>query len=336
MARFLKITNTGDDVRDVQRRLGVKVDGVFGSSTARAVLQFQADRGLSPDGVVGPKTWEALNALVEVEPQIATPAPEADERDVIPDWGTAGPLREHDPGSIDADGWYTRARRVDAHPGRIGGTIEPKTLVIHTTDMPEDTFDALVKSWATRGGGMYTAAAHFIIGRTPAQGVVQMVGTGRNGNHAGGSRIVDGKSEPFHGWYRLKDGKLVHPNLWAVGVELHNAGRLGKRTVAGFVHPDSKRIIPDDEVFLDSHGVGWHKVTDYQLEELGLLIAAARAKLGKIPGGVTIVPNGSWTDNGVQWAQPSSTVQIVGHVTLDPTNKTDPGPQVLAWLNQLG
>lgn len=37
------------------------IDGDFGSETEKAVKQFQKDNGLKADGIVGEKTWEALN-----------------------------------------------------------------------------------------------------------------------------------------------------------------------------------------------------------------------------------------------------------------------------------
>jgi hypothetical protein len=55
-----RVTSRGADVRTLQRRLGVAVDGVFGPGTARAVKRFQRRRGLAADGVVGPATWRAL------------------------------------------------------------------------------------------------------------------------------------------------------------------------------------------------------------------------------------------------------------------------------------
>lgn len=50
------------NVKLLQQRLGIKDDGQFGSGTEAAVKAFQAKNGLSPDGIVGPKTWTALFA----------------------------------------------------------------------------------------------------------------------------------------------------------------------------------------------------------------------------------------------------------------------------------
>lgn len=51
----------GEEVRIVQRKLGLlPVDGAFGPGTEAGVKHFQAQNGLSSDGVVGPATWAAL------------------------------------------------------------------------------------------------------------------------------------------------------------------------------------------------------------------------------------------------------------------------------------
>lgn len=51
-------------VRELQRRLGMPANlrtGYFGEKTMAAVEAFQRSRSLKVDGVVGPKTWQALN-----------------------------------------------------------------------------------------------------------------------------------------------------------------------------------------------------------------------------------------------------------------------------------
>ena len=53
----------GDPVRTVQARCGVEADGAFGALTEAAVRRFQRDQKLVPDGIVGPRTWAALDAM---------------------------------------------------------------------------------------------------------------------------------------------------------------------------------------------------------------------------------------------------------------------------------
>lgn len=62
---FVKLGSHGEDVVLVQRaliKLGYAVahDGIFGSNTKKAVLQFQAANDLTPDGIVGKNTYAAL------------------------------------------------------------------------------------------------------------------------------------------------------------------------------------------------------------------------------------------------------------------------------------
>jgi hypothetical protein len=50
----------GEDVKILQRRLGIHDDGIFGPGTEAAVRSYQAAKGLFVDGVVGRNTWGAL------------------------------------------------------------------------------------------------------------------------------------------------------------------------------------------------------------------------------------------------------------------------------------
>lgn len=66
LAVTIREGSTGPAVRALQvqlnkkRRLGLTVDGVFGSGTASAVRSFQTHAGIGSDGVVGPTTWKNL------------------------------------------------------------------------------------------------------------------------------------------------------------------------------------------------------------------------------------------------------------------------------------
>ncbi|WP_413166772.1 peptidoglycan-binding domain-containing protein [Capilliphycus salinus ALCB114379] len=62
---ILKAGNSGESVVELQTRLNntganLRVDGVFGAKTAKAVRDFQARIGLEVDGIVGALTWEAI------------------------------------------------------------------------------------------------------------------------------------------------------------------------------------------------------------------------------------------------------------------------------------
>jgi hypothetical protein len=56
-----KIGYCGNEVKQIQLALGLKVDGIFGKKTEKAVKEFQKEQGLYPDGIVGKKTLDALN-----------------------------------------------------------------------------------------------------------------------------------------------------------------------------------------------------------------------------------------------------------------------------------
>ena len=58
----------GPAVEDLQDRLNelgesLRIDGVFGSRTRTAVIRLQHANGINPDGIVGPATWDVLDAV---------------------------------------------------------------------------------------------------------------------------------------------------------------------------------------------------------------------------------------------------------------------------------
>ncbi len=63
----IKIGSKGPDVKILQQKLNLAVDGIFGPITDEAVKAFQKSKGLSVDGVVGNKTWAALGIAAQAE-----------------------------------------------------------------------------------------------------------------------------------------------------------------------------------------------------------------------------------------------------------------------------
>ena len=56
VTQTLRVGSHGDGVKQMQRKLGIAADGVFGAGTANAVKAWQSANGLSPDGIMGPKS----------------------------------------------------------------------------------------------------------------------------------------------------------------------------------------------------------------------------------------------------------------------------------------
>lgn len=57
---LLKVGSTGDQVKQLQQKLGLAADGGFGPGTEAAVKAWQAANGLTADGLVGDATWAKL------------------------------------------------------------------------------------------------------------------------------------------------------------------------------------------------------------------------------------------------------------------------------------
>jgi g-D-glutamyl-meso-diaminopimelate peptidase len=68
--RVLRLGSRGSDVMEIQSLLSQigynpgPIDGIFGPLTQQAVINFQLDNNLTPDGIIGPNTYRILNKLL--------------------------------------------------------------------------------------------------------------------------------------------------------------------------------------------------------------------------------------------------------------------------------
>jgi len=80
----LNVGSQGDQVKALQQYLAglnftnadgtpLKVDGIYGSNTKNAVMQFQSQNGLVADGVFGPKSLATTKTLTSTAQQATTP-----------------------------------------------------------------------------------------------------------------------------------------------------------------------------------------------------------------------------------------------------------------------
>lgn len=56
----IRFNHIGSIVKTLQEKLGIEQSGIFDKETLDAVIVYQTQNGLKPDGVVGNKTWSSL------------------------------------------------------------------------------------------------------------------------------------------------------------------------------------------------------------------------------------------------------------------------------------
>jgi N-acetyl-anhydromuramyl-L-alanine amidase AmpD len=132
--------DTGDDVYSWQEVLEgdeypVLVDGVFGGQTHNFTIAWQAERGLDPDGIVGPKTI----AMIDAPPISVVIEPLEDHRSLP---------------YIEAANWT-----------RWVGPQEKRLIVIHVMEAPEasTTAESCSRWFAGQKGPPPRASAHYCI-----------------------------------------------------------------------------------------------------------------------------------------------------------------------------
>ena len=134
----LQYLSTGAAVTELQMKLNMlmpavlpplMVDGKYGHKTVARVKQFQATRGLVKDGIVGAKTWAAIDGQTPPggpQPSAGPPVPPS-----LPGWDYAFPLAHNGDQMFCTHGTETRGIKV-VPPSRPANVRDHKAL----TNMP--------------------------------------------------------------------------------------------------------------------------------------------------------------------------------------------------------
>jgi len=277
---------------------------------------------------VAEEEGEAMTDAELLEATVATEIDRLARMARIGDRGTAGPDSADHP-AIEplpstvafVDGWWIGARRVHAHPGRVGPPIRAIATGLHTCDMLWDEWDALHEAWTGKPGD--GACANVLIGPDELHGVSQFVPMTHNSNHMGG---------PGHGVFVI-GGREVHPNTITNSIEIHCAGgvrlvngqwRLVENGVAHGTPIPASDVIPDPQ----RPGRGTHRITDYQYATVARLLADLNAWQAPLPAGTTTRAFGETVPAIAHGKSP----RVVTHWEMDPVHRSDPWAQCCAWL----
>lgn len=121
---ILREGDTGEYVRILQEKLKLtghfagSITASFGHETTEAVRSFQADNGLTPDGIVGPLTWAALDSATATPPEWEGETPGGPRPTLR--YGDSGPFVSELQRELTALLYYT---------GPISGYFDSDTLV---------------------------------------------------------------------------------------------------------------------------------------------------------------------------------------------------------------
>jgi len=237
---LLKLGSKGSHVKELQTALELSADGIFGADTELAVRRFQSENGLTADGVVGTKTWEAIG--IDTDSEAAAEESQYTTKDGL----------VIDRQYLDKDEYV-----------RDYGKIEPLGFFLHHTagwDNPYNTVSQWNKDKRGRVATQYCIGGSNVKGKTKHDGVV-----------------VECFPNNYLGWHLGKVGSFKISKL-SGGVELNNFGYLKKKGDKYYTYVNTE-VKPEYVCDLGYKFRGhqyWHAYTDKQIESLRLLILHLR------------------------------------------------------------
>jgi len=237
---LLKRGSKGSHVKELQTALELSADGIFGADTELAVRRFQSENGLTADGIVGTKTWEAIG--IDTDTEAAAEESQYTTKDGL----------VIDRQYLDKDEYV-----------RDYGKIEPLGFFLHHTagwDNPYNTVSMWNRDKRGRVATQYVIGGSNVKGKTKHDGVV-----------------VECFPNNYLGWHLGKVGSFKISKL-SGGVELCNFGYVTKKGDKYYTYVNTE-VKPEYVCDLGYKFRGhqyWHAYTDKQIESLRLLILHLR------------------------------------------------------------
>tara|TARA_R110002153_G_scaffold116579_3_gene260269 strand:- start:11906 stop:12811 length:906 start_codon:yes stop_codon:yes gene_type:complete len=219
-------------VKQIQKVIGVPIDGVFGPQTRAFLIRWQSINNLVADGIVGPKTFEAMGVLDTDQKQAYFKA--GDYKSVIQEYHL--PLGEYIKGEKDFQNDYLILHHT-------AGGFNPYRCIDH---------------WAKDRRGR--VATEFVIG---GQSI-------KNNNSEYDGVILQAFPTGCQGWHLGKIDSY-YMNRHSVGIEICSMGYLteaNKTYVGSVVHDDQICVL--DEKFRNKDK--WHRYSNDQIESCKDLI----------------------------------------------------------------
>lgn len=243
MNTVLKIGKLGRLVKMLQELLGIKQDGQFGPKTKEAVLEFQRDNKIAPDGIVGPITWSKLDfnpAELEADTEVPTSAT-----------------------------WIEQYRLPEGE--YVNSVTSKKYIFLHHTagrNNPYSTIDNWAKDQRGRIG------THYVIGGVKSS--LNMEALGREDRKHDGKvlQAIDDLNWGFH--LGAVESSYMHRH--SISIELCSAGWLKERNGEFYTWYNSK-VHPSQVAKMDKPFKGhmyYHKYTDVQIQSLKALLIHIR------------------------------------------------------------
>jgi peptidoglycan hydrolase-like protein with peptidoglycan-binding domain len=172
-----------DAVKELQQKLGVTADGIFGAQTEARLREWQRGHNLVPDGIVGPKTWATLEGAVgaPAPPAPASGAPAAHRLGSLSEryesggrgLGTVSSGRG-DPGGV-SYGTYQLASRTGTLKAFLDGEGAHWSAQFGKAAPGTDAFAKIWKAIAAKEPDKFGDAQHEFIERTHYRPAVTQV-----------------------------------------------------------------------------------------------------------------------------------------------------------------